>query len=440
MRAGKTGDRAADAAEAIARILATHLQADLSLRLWDGRIVPLGDGARSDILLTVASPGAVRRLLLRPRLMTLFELYATGELAIEGGSPLEAARRWDHMRALALPRALPRRRIARQLLTLLTAPTASAAPPDLAYAGGVADSPESGRDDGALIRFHYDVSNAFYALFLDAEMVYSSAYFPEGPTGLDAAQQAKLDMICRKLRLEPGMHLLDIGCGWAGLACHAARHFGVTVHGVTLSQEQFDFAQEKIARLGLADRVTIELRDYRTLDGEQCYDAIAQIEMFEHLGFDNHDRHFALMHRLLRLRGRYLHQATTRRATRDLARFRKPTAYQRVITRFIFPGGALDHVGMTVTNLERHGFEVQDVENWRGHYQRTLELWAERLWSHRDAAEREIGAGRTRLWLLYFTLFAQAFERGTCLVFQTLATKRQGGPSGLPPSRADLYR
>ena len=223
MRAGKTGDRAADAAEAIARILATHLQADLSLRLWDGRIVPLGDGARSDILLTVASPGAARRLLLRPGLMTLFELYAAGELAIEGGSPLEAARRWDHMRALALPRALPRRRIARQLLTLLTAPTASAASRDLAYAGGVADSPESGRDDGALIRFHYDVSNAFYALFLDAEMVYSSAYFPEGPAGLDAAQQAKLDMICRKLRLEPGMHLLDIGCGWAGLACHAAR-------------------------------------------------------------------------------------------------------------------------------------------------------------------------------------------------------------------------
>jgi len=440
MRADQRGDRAANAAEAIARIVAQHLQADLSLRLWDGRVVTLGDGARSDILLTIASPGAVRRLLLAPRLRTLFELYAAGELTIEGGSPLEAVRRWDHLRALALPRALPRWRIARHLPALLAGRAAPAASEGLAYGRSVATAPETGRDDGALIRFHYDVSNAFYALFLGPEMVYSSAYFPEGVTGLEAAQQAKLDMICRKLRLEPGMHLLDIGCGWGGLACHAARHFGVTVHGVTLSQEQFDFARDKVARLGLGDRVTIELRDYRTLDGAQCYDAIAQIEMFEHLGFDSHDRHFASMHRLLRPRGRYLHQATTRRATLDPARFRKPTAYQRVITRFIFPGGALDHIGMTVTNLERHGFEVQDVENWRAHYRHTLEAWAERLWSHREQAECEIGAGRTRLWLLYFTLFALAFERGTCLVFQTLATKRQAGPSGLPPSRADLYR
>jgi cyclopropane-fatty-acyl-phospholipid synthase len=438
MGGGNRRDRAADAAEAIARIVAAHLQADLSLKLWDGRIVPLGDGARSDILLSVASPGAVRRLILKPRLMTLFELYGAGELTIEGGTPLEAAQRWEHLRALALAKKLPRWRIAPHLMPLLTAraaPSVDAA----GYRARIAARPEAGRDDKKLIEFHYDVSNAFNALFLDAEMVYSSGYFPEGVTDIDAAQQAKLDMICRRLRLEPGMRLLDIGCGWGGLACHAARHFGVTVHGVTLSQEQFDFARAKVARLGLADRVTIELRDYRTLEGEGCYDAIAQIEMFEHLGIDSHDRHFALMRRLLRMRGRYLHQASTRRATANLADFRKPTAYQRVITRFIFPGGELDHIGMTVTNLERHGFEVHDVENWREHFQRTLELWTARLWARRDEAEREIGTVRTRLWLLYFSLFALAFQRGTCLVFQTLATKREPGPSGLPQSRADLY-
>lgn len=432
-------DRAADAAEAIARLVADHLQADLSLKLWDGRIIPLGDAARDDILLTIASPGAVRRLLLRPRLMTLFELYGAGELAIEGGTPLEMVRRWDHLRALALPRRLPRLRIARHLLPLLAAPAARSGSKKAGYEGRVEGRPESGRDDRALVQFHYDVSNAFYALFLDAEMVYSSGYFPEGTTDLEAAQKAKLDMICRRLRLAPGMHLLDIGCGWGGLACHAARHFGVTVHGVTLSREQFDFAREKVTRAGLAGKVTIELCDYRTLDGEERYDAIAQIEMFEHLGIDNHDLHFQRMHRLLRPRGRYLHQASTRRATRDLAAFRRPTAYQRVITRFIFPGGELDHIGMTVTNLERHGFEVHDVENWREHFQRTLELWTERLWSQREDAEREIGPVRVRLWLLYFSLFAIAFERGTCLVFQTLATKRRAGPSGLPLARADLY-
>jgi cyclopropane-fatty-acyl-phospholipid synthase len=439
MQTGQRRDRAADAAEAIARIVAAHLQADLSLKLWDGRIVPLGDGARSDILLSVASPGAARRLLLRPRLMTLFELYGAGELAIEGGTPLEAAARWDHLRALALARNIPRWRVARHLLPLLTARAAPPSADSPGYRERIAARPEQGRDDRKLIAFHYDVSNAFYALFLDAEMVYSAGYFPEGVSDIDTGQRAKLDMICRRLRLAPGMRLLDIGCGWGGLACHAAQHFGVSVHGVTLSQEQFDYARAKVARLGLEGRVTIELRDYRTLDGEGCYDAIAQIEMFEHLGIDSHDRHFALMRRLLRMRGRYLHQASTRRATFDLASFRKPTAYQQVITRFIFPGGELDHIGMTVTNLERHGFEVHDVENWREHFQRTLELWTERLWARREEAAQEIGIVRTRLWLLYFSLFALAFQRGTCLVFQTLATKREPGPSGLPMSRADLY-
>ena len=208
---------------------------------------------------------------------------------------------------------------------------------------------------------------------------------------------------------------------------------------MTLSQQQFDFCQEKIRRLGLSDRVTVELRDYRTLDGPESFDKIAQIEMFEHLGIDNHDAHFELMHKLLRPRGLYLHQASTRRPTRDLRKFRKPTAYQKVITRFIFPGGELDYIGMTVTNLERHAFEVHDVENWREHFQRTLEIWTARLQENREAAEREIGPTKTRLWLLYFSLFAIAFQRNTCFVFQTLASKRQPGPSGVPMSRADLY-
>ncbi|MDB5689860.1 MAG: SAM-dependent methyltransferase, partial [Sphingomonas bacterium] len=293
-----------------------------------------------------------------------------------------------------------------------------------------------GRQDAELIRFHYDVSNDFYRLFLDPEMQYSCAVFGDGSEDLAAAQVAKMDLICRKLRLQPGDRLLDIGCGWGGLAAHAARVYGAHVHGVTLSAEQLAFAQAKIDALGLGDRVTLELRDYRTIDTPGAYDKIVQIEMFEHVGLDNHDRHFEQVRTLLKMRGLYLHQATTRRATRDIARFRKPTPYQGVINRFIFPGGELDHIGMSVTNLERLGFEVHDVESFREHYVRTLRMWSDALYAHRAAAEAEIGAARTRLWQLYFALFGLGFERSLCGNFQTLASKRQPGPSGLPLSGA----
>jgi cyclopropane-fatty-acyl-phospholipid synthase len=432
-------DKKAQAARRIAEHIAKHLQADLSLKLWDGTVVPLGPKARSDIVISIRSAAAVRRMIFSPKLMTVFELYAAGEIDVEGGTPLEAARRWDHLKALRLGKAVDKQFVLKQLWPFIRSGASGSEAAAAGWKGAIQGRPEKGRNDKALIQFHYDVSNAFYALFLDPEMVYSSAYFARPDMDLAEAQLAKLDMICRRLRLKPGERLFDIGCGWGGLICHAAQHFGVQAYGVTLSQQQFDFVQEKIRRLGLQDRVTVELRDYRSVEGTEAFDAIAQIEMFEHLGIDNHDKHFERMHRLLKPRGRYLHQASTRRPTRDLSRFRKPTAYQQVITRFIFPGGELDYIGMTVTNLERHAFEVHDVENWREHFQKTLEIWTARLAANREAAEREIGPTKTRLWLLYFSLFALAFERNTCFVFQTLASKRQTGASGMPMSRADLY-
>jgi cyclopropane-fatty-acyl-phospholipid synthase len=310
---------------------------------------------------------------------------------------------------------------------------------DLGYDKTVAESISGGRNDQDLIRFHYDVSNEFYALFLDPEMIYSSAYFHDAKTSLEEAQLAKLDMICKRLRLQPGDRFFDVGCGWGGLVCHAAQHYGVQAYGVTLSQAQYDYARAKIKRLGLEDKVRVELRDYRTVDEPESFDKIAQIEMFEHVGFDNHDLHFRQMHKLLRPRGLYLHQASTRMATPDINNFRKKTPYQDVITRFIFPGGELDYIGLTVTNLERHRFEVHDVESWREHFQLTLENWTNRLWENREAARKEIGWPKTRLWLLYFSLFAISFQRNTVSVFQTLASKRRTGPSGLPYTREDLY-
>ena len=207
---------------------------------------------------------------------------------------------------------------------------------------------------------------------------------------------------------------------------------------MTLSKDQFDFTAARIGETGLGDRVAVEMRDYRSINAPEGYDKIAQVGMFEHVGLDNHDRHFAHMRDLLRPRGLYLHHAITRCATPDIAKFRKQSRYQKVITRFIFPGGELDHIGLTATNLERHGFEVHDVEAMREHYQLTLEHWLERLYAHRDIAAAEIGWTKTRMWLLYLTMCARGFERGPIGVFQTLASKRQAGASGLALARGDL--
>lgn len=426
-----------EAARTIIGHIAGHLQADLSVELWDGSVVPLGANARDDIRIVIAHPGAIGRLLRSPSLMTLVEVYLTGDIDISGGSPLEALGRWDHLRALALKRTVDRRLIARAALPFLFSRRGDA--DAMRFGRRVRAVFGRGRDDAAMIRHHYDVSNAFYALFLDPEMQYSSAVFADPAMSLADAQIAKMDLICRKLRLAPGVRMLDLGCGWGGLAAHAAERFGATVDGVTLSREQHDLARERIARRGLADRVTIELRDYRTIDTPGAYQAIAQIGMFEHVGIDNHDAHFRQMHRLLGANGLYLHQATTRRATLDLAKFRRRTAYMKVINRYIFPGGELDYIGMTVTNLERHGFEVRDVDTMREHYHLTLKAWSERLYANRAAAIAEAGLTRTRLWLLYLALSCTGFWRGVLCDFQTLAIKRQVGPSGLPFDRAALY-
>ena len=434
-------DAQVKSAHRLIEYIAPKLNANLSIELWNGDVLPLGEGATDDIRLVIRKADVVRRLLLKPKLMTVFELYATGDIDLVGGSPLEVVRGWNHLKALEVARGLSKLFVAKALLPFLFSrkDSGTLTKREAFETESIQKKPEDGRYDKELIQFHYDVSNDFYALFLDHEMVYSSAYFQDNETTLEEAQLKKLNMICKRLRLKPGDKLLDIGCGWGALMAHAIINYGVHAHGVTLSQAQFNFAADKFKRLGITDKVTLELRDYRDIREDESYDKISQIEMFEHLGIDNHDQHFKDVHRLLRPRGLYLHQASTRRATKDLSKFRKMTPYQQVITTYIFPGGELDHIGMTVTNLERFGFEVHDVEGWREHFQKTCRIWAERLYERREEATAEIGWPRTRLWLLYFTLFSMAFERGTTNVFQTLASKRRTGLSGLPWTRHDLY-
>ncbi len=419
---------------------APHLNANISVRLWNDEIIPLKPTISNKIVLAINSPEVIRQLIFHPKLMTIFELYADGLIDIEGGTPLEALRSWDHIAVLNFARNMNKLELVKMLWPFLLKAKKSEKQSNISYEGKVESRIDKGRNDKDLIHFHYDVSNTFYQLFLDPEMVYSCGYFHDKDTSLEDAQIAKLDMICKRLRLKEGERLFDVGCGWGGLICHAVQHYGVEAYGVTLSQEQYDFIQEKIKKLGLQDKIKVELKDYRTVNEPESFDKISQIEMFEHVGLDNHDQHFKQMHKLLKPGGLYLHQASTRKATPNIKNFRKRTAYQDVITRFIFPGGELDYIGLTTTNLERHRFEVHDVESWREHFQLTLEHWLQRLWDQKEIARQEIGWEKTRLWLLYFSLFAASFERNTVGVFQTLASKRRTGPSSLPLTREDLYK
>ncbi|CAN5386837.1 cyclopropane-fatty-acyl-phospholipid synthase family protein [soil metagenome] len=434
------------AARRIIAHVAEQFQADLSIRLWNGEVLPLGPNARYDIQIKIAGPGVIRRMLLKPGIMTLFELCASGDLGVIGGSPLEAADRWDHGKAIHLAKRVDKWFLMKQALPFLLksdkTPGTTAYDDTAAFDArgevGIGAGYKS-RKDKEFISFHYDVGNDFYALFLDPEMVYSSAYYTSPDARLEDAQTEKLDRICRKLRLKPGQKLLDVGCGWGGLSCWAAKHYGVTVHGVTLSEEQLKFAQAKIDREGLTDKITLELKDYRDLDMKGQFDAVSQVEMFEHVGFANHDRHFERMLWLLKPGGLYFHQASVRRGTRDHNQIAPTTQSTKTIARFIFPGGELDTIGMTVTNMGRLGFEVLDVEDMREHFQLTTREWSKRLYERYDEAIAQVGPERAQLWLIFFALCAKAFERGAALVYQTVGQKRRPGPSGLPLDRKSLY-
>lgn len=409
---------------------------DLGFVLWDGSTVPAG--LRSDALaFVIADEGAVAALIRRPNIDTFLNLWVTSRFDLRNGSLFDLAARRPKKRTRELMKSFDKRLAFGALARFLLVPRGGPWPLET-VAKARADGSEAANKTN--IHYHYDVSNRFYELFLDPEMVYSCAYFEDWNNDLATAQADKLDMICRKLRLKPGETFLDVGCGWGALVCHAAKHYGVRAHGVTLAEEQFAYAKEKVARLGLEDKVTLELRDYARLEG--TFDKIASIGMFEHVGLANHATYFQTINRLLKPGGLYLHHAIALRS-KSFERFRRgrrrEAAAATAIGRYIFPGGELDHVGMSIANLERHNFEVHDVEGWREHYMRTTRLWHDRLMANHEAAGREVGREKVRLWIAYLAVVSLAFMQGTVGIFQTVASKRIRGHSGLPPTRADLY-
>jgi len=412
------------------------LSLDFGFVLWDGTTVP-ADLPSNALAIVFADEGVVAAIVRRPNADTLLNLWVTARIDIRNGVIFDFVQRQPKLRSKEIRRRLDKRLALTTALKFLFVPRGGPWPLEAIrdHATGREASKEANKEN---IHYHYDLSNAFYALFLDPEMVYSCAYFRNWGNDLATAQHDKLEMICRKLRLKPGDRLLDIGCGWGALVCHAATHFGVDAVGVTLAEEQFAYAKEKVSRLGLEARVTIELRDYSLVEGE--FDKIASIGMFEHVGAANYSAYFQTIHRLLKPGGLYLHHAIALRSAAYERIQRKKSHTTDAIARYIFPGGELDHPGMSIANLERHGFEVHDVEAWREHYARTTRLWHDRLSANRGAAEREVGAVKTRLWIAYLASASIGFMQNSVGIFQTLASKRVRGPSGLPPSREHLYR
>ncbi|MBB4005081.1 SAM-dependent methyltransferase [Aurantimonas endophytica] len=415
--------------EAIVREAVAAFQPKIAVRLWTGERLGPADGP----VLALNDPAALARLAISPRIATAVELWMSRAIDIEGGTIFDVAAARSDIKTRDALKRLDKLKLAAALPALYSL-SRQGKRQAVAEAGDGAGASGSSM---AAIQFHYDISNDFYRLFLDSRMLYSCAYFDGWHDDIDKAQHDKLDMICRKLRLQPGERFLDIGCGWGALLIHAAEHYGVTGHGVTLSQAQYDLARERIAAKGLADKVTVELKPFQDLSG--TFDKIASIGMFEHVGWDNHDAYFKAVRGLLRPKGLYLHHAITRPAKATDAKFRKGTKEYAAIIRYIFPGAELDHVGHSAQMLEKHRFEVHDVENWREHYARTCRLWHDRLVARMDEAAAIAGEERARLWLLYLAGVSLGFERGGLLIYQTLASKRAKGPSGLPPTRRDLY-
>jgi cyclopropane-fatty-acyl-phospholipid synthase len=432
---GDKSDKQLLAARRLVEALGDALELDASVRLWDGSVVPLGRSVKSPLMLTVAGPGVVASALRRPTLDRLIRLYAKGRIGVEGGTLIDLGEQLQAGGTRKRLKHLGKLGIARMLLPFLFAP-GDRPEAARAYAGDETGRSRRQAENKDFVQFHYDVSNDFYRLFLDPEMQYSCAYFTDWDGGLDQAQIDKMEMICRKLRLRPGERFLDIGCGWGGLVCYAAKHYGVTAHGITVSERQLDYARAKIAAEGLADRVTVELKDYAALTGE--YDKIASIGMYEHIGLANIPLYFAQMRALLSDRGLFLNHAISRRAKKKQRRFGKRPE-QKAITRYIFPGGELDDIGHSVQAMEAEGFEVQDVEAWRRHYALTTKAWCERLTARRAQAEAIVGAELTRIWLAYLAGVSLAFTRGSARIYQTLASKQARGAPVLPPTRADLY-
>ncbi|MFE9627354.1 class I SAM-dependent methyltransferase [Streptomyces sp. NPDC006527] len=402
---------------------------ELRIRAWDGSQAGPPDAPA----LVVRNRRALRRLLFKPGELGLARAWVAGDLDVEGDLYTALGRlsgliweRDEDARTLAEALRDPQFRSAVRGLLKLAGPPLPPAPPreEVRRTGHL----HTRRSDRRAISHHYDVGNDFYEIVLGPSMVYSCAYWESPGSTLEQAQDDKLELVCRKLALTSGQRLLDVGCGWGSMAIRAAREHGVSVVGITLSQEQAAYARKRVADAGLTDRVDIRVQDYRDVtDGP--YDAISSIGMAEHVGAERYLEYASHLHGLLKPGGRLLNHQIARRPQRDETEYH----VDEFIDAYVFPDGELAPLGTTVTQLERAGFEVRDVESIREHYALTLRRWVTRLEADWARAVHLTSPGRARVWRLYMAASALAFERNRIGVNQVLAVRTPAdGGSGMP--------
>jgi cyclopropane-fatty-acyl-phospholipid synthase len=410
-------------------LLGREADGRVGARLWDGTRWP--DGRPRDATLVLRHPGALRAMFRAGTELALSEAYLHDDFDIEGDvesvfglADSLAKRTAGWTRKLAAFSELGR------LPKDGGRPRAAGRGP--ARLSGRLHSIERDRD---AIRYHYDVSNEFYRLFLDSRMVYSCGYYADRNADLDAAQLAKLDLICRKLRLKPGQRLLDIGCGWGGLVMHAAERYGVDATGITLSRPQVDLAAERIAAAGLAQTCRVQYLDYREVSADRPWDALVSVGMFEHVGGAMLGAYFAKAARLLVRGGVFLNHGIASRVTDP---FDTGPSFSN---SYVFPDGETLPIHVTLEAAEKAGFEVRDLESLREHYAMTLRHWVRKLEAGHEEALRHVDEPTWRVWRLYLSGSAHGFATGRLNVYQALlALPDEHGSSGLPLTRGDWYR
>jgi cyclopropane-fatty-acyl-phospholipid synthase len=409
-------------------LLRDYYPRDFAVRMWDGSTWDPDAGQPCRFTMVIRHPGAIRIMFSSPSDRSLGQAYVYDDFDIEGDLSC-AFPMAEHLSRLSLSVA-DRVRLASLLLRL---PSVNTPQPgrQAAKLKGAVHSIERDRD---AVTYHYNTSNDFFALYLDKRMVYSSAYFASPDEDLDTAQERKLDYICRKLRLKKGERLLDIGCGWGGLIIHAAEKYGVSALGITLSEPQAKLANERIRQAGLADRCKVEVQDYRQVNGSGAFDKLASIGMVEHVGEQKLPEYFGQAWRLLRPGGVFLNHGIAYRHDQsgDLSR-----SFSHA---YVFPDGDPAPIDVCTRLAEDAGFELRDLESLREHYMLTLRHWVRRLESHHDEAVRATNEATYRVWRLFMSASARAFETGAYNIYQSLLVKPDRGRSGLPLTRADWYQ
>ena len=394
-------------------------QIPVRLRAWDGSEAGPPDAP----LIEFTSRRALRRMLWSPGQLGLSRAYVAGEITAHGDifeafAALSSAGKFAEPGPFSPPTPRELWALLKTGIRLGALGPNPAPPPEEAKVEKHGHR-HSKKRDAAAISHHYDVGNDFYRLVLGPSMVYSCAVWSDESKSLEEAQEEKLDLVCRKLGLQPGQRLLDVGCGWGSFALHAAERYGVTVVGITISTEQAELVRKRVAEAGLTDRVEIRVQDYRDID-DGPYDAISSIGMSEHVGREQLDHYVSQLHGLLRPGGRMLNHAISWNAgpTED-----DPDSF---LPRYVFPDGQMLSLSEVMTALEGGGFEVLDVEALRRHYALTLRAWVKNLEEQWDEAVRLTSEGRARVWRLYMASSALGFEGGLTGVNQVLVQKAGG--------------